>query len=374
LRPTVIASGREALAELEKAHRADNPYALVLLDGMMPEMDGFDLAGRIKEQPGLVGAALMMLSSADRKGDSARCRELGVSAYLVKPIRQSDLLDAIVTTLHAHGHGDQRPEEGTRPKTPLAEQPLKLLLAEDNPVNQRVAVGLLQKRGHHVTVVNSGREAVEAAAKQSFDAILMDLQMPEMDGFEATAAIRGRESSSGEHIPIIAMTAHAMKGDRELCFEAGMDGYVSKPLQARLLYAAIEQPREDDRPEESAHFRKGEAPAEPPAFDEGALLDHFGDDPELLNEVAGVFIETAPTWQSEIHAAVAAHDAVRLQRAAHTVKGAVSHFGAQHAYEAANQLEQIAKTGQLQNATAACATLERELRRLQIALQKHCSS
>jgi CheY-like chemotaxis protein len=242
-------------------------------------------------------------------------------------------------------------------------------LAEDNPVNQRVAVGLLERRGHHVTVVNTGREAVTAAEEQSFDAILMDVQMPEMDGFEATAAIRGREASSGEHVTIIAMTAHAMKGDRELCLGAGMDGYVSKPLQAHALYAAVEGQPESTRPESPP----AQAPTEPPPINEEALRKHFGDDAAFLKEVAGVFVDTCPTWQAEIRAAVQSKDARQVQMAAHTVKGAVSHFGAQQAYDAALQLELIAKSGQMQNATAAVAALEHALHRLRSALQNLCN-
>jgi CheY-like chemotaxis protein len=370
MKPTVVASGREALAALDKAARAGSPYALVLLDGMMPEMDGFELAARIKEQPGLVGAALMMLSSADRKEDSARCRQLGVSAYLVKPIRQSDLLDAIVTTLHSHLPAGDGRSVADRPAAQLASKRLRLLLAEDNPVNQRLAVRLLEKRGHEVTVVNSGRQAVTAALEQSFDAILMDVQMPEMDGFEATAAIRQREKSSGTHRTIIAMTAHAMKGDRERCLQADMDGYVSKPLQPDALYAAVE----GETAAPGARPAPVAAPVEPVALDEAVLREHFGNDTGLLKEIAGLFVANCSTWQADLHSAVEALDARRLQLAAHTVKGAVGHFGDQEAYDAAYQLELMGKGGDLQGAAAACAVLDRALERLLAALRPICES
>src|SRR5262249_27683255 len=273
--PTVVASGREALAALDQAQRAGSPYALVLLDGMMPEMDGFELAARIKEQPGLVGAALMMLSSADRKEDSARCRQLGVSAYLVKPIRQSDLLDAIVTTLHAHDPSLLGQGAAERPAVEVAAQRLRLLLAEDNPVNQRLAVRLLEKRGHQVTVVNTGRQAVAAAFEQTFDAILMDVQMPEMDGFEATAALREQQMSGAAPRTVLAMAAHATKGDREGCLKAGMDGYASKPLQPDALYAAIEgQPAVPGTAPAPVAAPVGHvaAPVEPAVLDEAVLM------------------------------------------------------------------------------------------------------
>jgi CheY-like chemotaxis protein len=368
MKPTVVASGREALAALEEAARSGSPYALVLLDGMMPEMDGFELAARINEQPGLVGAALMMLSSADRKEDSTRCRQLGVSAYLVKPIRQSDLLDAIVTTLHSHIPAVDGRDDAERPAAQVAAHRLRLLLAEDNPVNQRLAVRLLEKRGHQVTVVNTGRQAVTVALEQSFDAILMDVQMPEMDGFEATAAIREREKSSGTHHIIIAMTAHAMKGDRERCLVAGMDGYVSKPLQPDALYAAVEGPSAapGTPPPPVA------TPVEPVALDEAVLREQFGNDPGLLKEIAGIFLANCSAWQAELHSAAEALDATRLQLAAHTVKGAVGHFGDQEAYDAAYRLELMGKGLDLQAAAAACAVLDKTLERLQAALRPIC--
>jgi PAS domain S-box-containing protein len=358
--PTVVPGGKEALAALDEARRQGRPFALILLDGMMPEMDGFELAARIKEQPDLVGAALMMLSSGDRKEDSARCKQLGVAAYLVKPVRQSDLLDAIVNTLSERGPAGTRSTRQIRPATKPAQRRLRLLLAEDNAVNQRVAMRLLEKRGHSVAVVSSGRQAVAAALEQSFDAVLMDVQMPELDGFEATAAIREAERARGGHVPIVAMTAHAMKGDRERCLAAGMDGYVSKPLQAEALYAAVEggptAPAFSDEPS------SGEL------LDESAIRRNFGDD-AFFRDVAGAFLESCPAWQAEIRSAVASGDAAKLRLAAHTLKGAVSHFGARPVYDAADRLEQLALSGSLHEAPAACAALEAALPRLQEALR-----
>jgi two-component system, sensor histidine kinase and response regulator len=241
MKPTVVESGKAALATLEQARNAGTPFALVLLDKMMPEMDGFMLAERIKQNPDPVGATLMMLSSADRRDDVARCRELGVSAYLSKPVRQSELLKTILTVLgtslpattEAH-----RPFQHSFEKSPRS---LRLLLAEDNQINQRLAARLLEKHGHSVVVANNGREALAALDKQTFDAVLMDVEMPEMDGYEATAAIRAGEQGTGRHIPILAMTAHAMKGAREQCLGAGMDSYVSKPLHPRIIIEAIER-------------------------------------------------------------------------------------------------------------------------------------
>jgi CheY-like chemotaxis protein len=209
----------------------------------MPKMDGFTLIERIRQKPELSAAIIMMLTSAGHRGDAARCQELGVAAYLLKPIRQSELREAIARVLGAREQKGAIPLI-TRYSLGDALEPmavLRVLVAEDNAVNQRLATRLLEKRGHRVTVTANGREAVEAQANQTFDLILMDVQMPEMDGFEATAAIREREKHNGTHIPIVALTAHAMKGDRERCLIAGMDGYLSKPIRPQELDEVLEK-------------------------------------------------------------------------------------------------------------------------------------
>ena len=239
MKPTEVECGQSALKALEMAKSFGHPFPLIVIDGQMPEMDGFALAERIQKDPELVGATIMMLTSAGHLGDAARCRQLRISAYLVKPIRQGELLDAICSVLN------EAPKKGSVPlvtRHTLREikRRLRVLLAEDNAVNQMLAVRLLEKRGYTVTVAVNGRDALAAFEKESFDVILMDIQMPEMDGFEATAAIRVREKSVGGHIPIIAMTAHSLVGDKERCLNAGMDGYVSKPIRTHQLFAVIE--------------------------------------------------------------------------------------------------------------------------------------
>ena len=239
MRPTAVEGGRAALQALQIAKNTGRPFPLILLDGQMPQMDGFTLAEQIQRDPELVGATIMMLASAGHLGDAARCRELGISAYLVKPIRQAELLDAICHVLR------KAPQEmavrlTTRHTLREAKNRSLVLLAEDNAVNQTLAARLLEKRGYAVSVVGDGRAAIAALEKDSFDIVLMDVQMPHMDGFEATAAIRAKEKLTGGHIPIIAMTAHALKGDEERCLSAGMDGYVSKPIRTGELFAAIE--------------------------------------------------------------------------------------------------------------------------------------
>ncbi|MFO0930369.1 MAG: response regulator [Gemmataceae bacterium] len=239
MRPTAVDGGLPALAAMHRAADAGQPFALVLLDHMMPDLDGLALAEQIKQNPRLAGSVLMMLSSADRRENVARCRERGVSVYLTKPVRRLELLQGLLTSLNAGPTHPVRPAVA-RPVAPAARR-LRLLLAEDNEVNQKLAVRLLEKRGHTVAVVGTGTAALAALAREPFDVVLMDVQMPEMDGIEATAAVRRREQTTGGHVPIIAMTAHAMKGDRERCLEVGMDGYVAKPLQPSELFETVER-------------------------------------------------------------------------------------------------------------------------------------
>jgi signal transduction histidine kinase/DNA-binding response OmpR family regulator len=242
MKTTSLEAGEQALDELSAARRAGEPYRLILLDMHMPKMDGFTLIERIRQQPELTTATIMMLTSAGHRGDAARCRELGVAAYMVKPIRQTELREAIAQVLGARGHEGAVSLIARRSlhDEPNPSTSLRLLLAEDNAVNQRLMVKLLENRGHRVTVAGNGQEALKALEGEKFDLIFMDLQMPEMGGLEATAAIREKEQLSGDHHAIIALTAHAMKGDQERCLAAGMDGYLTKPIRPQELDAVLE--------------------------------------------------------------------------------------------------------------------------------------
>jgi PAS domain S-box-containing protein len=240
MKPTLTEGGQAGLAAMRENKKAGKAFPLVLLDAQMPDMDGFAVAEEIKKDPELAGATIMMLTSAGRRGDGALCREMGIAAYMVKPLRQSELLEAILAALGKPSSGADRPQVITRHSLRETRRKLHILLAEDNPINQKLTVRLIEKRDHTIVVASNGREALAALEEQSFDLVLMDVQMPEMDGFEATAAIRDREKTTGQHLPIIAMTAHAMKGDRERCLAAGMDAYVSKPIQVEGLFATID--------------------------------------------------------------------------------------------------------------------------------------
>jgi len=242
MKVTDVEGGEEALAQLCAAQNSGDPYRLVLTDMHMPHMDGFALVERIRRMPELSAATIMMLTSAGHRGDAARCQELGVSAYLLKPIRQSELREAVARVLGAKEAKGAIPLI-TRYSLQDAREPaasLRIVLAEDNLVNQRLATRLLEKRGHFVVLASNGLEAVAACERESPDLILMDVQMPEMDGFEATIAIREKEKGSGKHVPIVAVTAHAMKGDREKCLASGMDGYLTKPIRPQELDEVLE--------------------------------------------------------------------------------------------------------------------------------------
>ncbi len=247
MHPTLAESGPAGLREIQRAAEMGKPFPLILLDYMMPDMHGLEFAKQARALPGGNAAHMIMLSSASITDEVQRFRELNIARRLTKPIKQSDLLNTILTVLGIRAPEPSRGKSAI-PGLPADSPPLKILLTEDNVVNQKVAIGLLQERGHTVVVANNGLEALAAFEKDTFDLILMDVQMPEMDGFEATRAIRQKERTSGTHLPILAMTASAMKGDQELCLEAGMDGYVSKPVRPEELYRMVEGIAMTNRP------------------------------------------------------------------------------------------------------------------------------
>jgi CheY-like chemotaxis protein len=243
MRPHSVPGGAEALAAMDRAASAGAPYRLVLSDLNMPKMDGFGLYGRLQEHPQHRDAPVILLTSASRPGDAARCRELGIAAQLIKPVKQSLLLNAIMSALGGVVAAGRSPDAAVAVDQVAPARSLRILLAEDNPTNQKFAVRAIERAGHSVVVASNGREAVDALARDSYDVVLMDVHMPEMDGFDATRTIRERERGADprRRTPIIAMTANAMKGDRERCLEVGMDGYVSKPVKRQTLFDEIER-------------------------------------------------------------------------------------------------------------------------------------
>ena len=368
MRPTLAESGLQALEKLTRAREAGEPYPLVLLDVNMPGMDGFELSQRIKQAPGLSGATIMMLTSATRSEDIARCREWGVAAYLVKPIRRGELLEVMQNVL------SERVAQPARLRLPQhrsineRRRGVRILLVEDNPVNQAVALRLLEKQGHRVVAAGNGKKALlilEKAPWGGFDLILMDVQMPEMDGLAATAAIREREKETGGRLPIVAMTAHAMKGDRERCLAAGMDDYISKPIRAKNLLDVIERlvgiPADALQTPTTSSSTQGFP-------DRKVLLEFFDGDQEFLAEVAGIFLRECPQQLAAIREAIAGGNAALLEQAAHSLKGSVSNFGVPAVFYALQNLENMGRAGELSSAPQALADLEAKLRPLQAAL------
>jgi CheY-like chemotaxis protein/HPt (histidine-containing phosphotransfer) domain-containing protein len=328
----LAADGSEALFKAEQARAQGDPYRLILLDARMPGMDGFAVAQELRNTPLHAATSLLMLTSAGLRGDATRCMELGLNAYLTKPIALTELREAMETAL------GQNDADRLITRHSLREDRRKyaILVAEDNPVNQKLTVTLLEKRGHTVEVADNGKLALEAWRRGGHDLVLMDMMMPEMDGLEVTRRIRAEEQGRGR-IPIIAMTANAMQGDRERCIDAGMDGYVSKPVKPELLFQEIDRVLGGD----VGTITPAPEPAERalPIYDRAEALSRIGDDEELLATLVDMFVAEAPNYLGEIDNALQATDWTRLTRAAHTLKGVLATFSARRGEACARALE-----------------------------------
>jgi CheY-like chemotaxis protein len=364
MKPTLAEDGSGALRALAQAREANEHFTLVLTDSTMPEMDGFQLVGEIRKNPQLSDTTILMLTSAGQRGDAGRCRALGLEGYLTKPVSQSELLDAVLRVA-----GSKRPLAKptlvTRHSLREEGKSLRILLAEDNAVNRLVASRLLQKHGHNVVTAGNGRAALDLLNKATFDLILMDIQMPEMDGFETTTVIRKGEQSTGKHLPIIAMTAHAMEGDRARCLAAGMDAYIAKPIDTRELLDAIENLRQSPANAEGATTGKHR---EQEPIDTASALARVGGNVELLREMMALFLDELPGLLTSLREAVTAEDAKAVERAAHKLKGSVGNFSAHPAFEALLELEILGRDGNLSKAEPVYADLEKELQRLKSAM------
>jgi CheY-like chemotaxis protein len=368
LEPSEAMDEKEALAKMKKAFESGNPYRIFLLDRQISGTDGFEVAKRVKAAPYGSDVHIILLTSMGTRGDAARCKESGVSGYLTKPVKQSDLLDAIMVALGYQA--DQELPLITRHSIEEGRKRLSVLLVEDNVVNQKVAAMMLEKRGHRVVVSSNGKEALDAFDKEHVDLILMDVQMPEMDGFEATKLIREREKANGGHIPIVAMTAHAMKGDREKCLSAGMDSYISKPINAEDLFSVIENLTNGSRDKESRPASKYVAPLAEDVFDLSKAMSAVDGDRQVFEEVANVFLKDAADKIGELKEGVCRNDAKAVEQSAHALKGSVGYFGAKRAFDAAQRLELIGKNGTWAEAETAQLELEREIKSLESAMKR----
>jgi len=367
MRPVLADSGRAALAALDRAKKAGKPFPLILLDAMMPEMDGFELARRIQRDTELAGAKIMMLSSGCQREDVVRCRELGITVYLTKPIKCSELLDAIMTALGAGGVRVAEAERSLADSPDRSREGMRILLAEDNPVNQRLAVRILEKYNHRVMVANNGQETIDILDRdgpEAFDLVLMDVQMPVMDGLEATRVIRARERTTARHVKIVAMTAHALKGDRERCLAAGMDDYVSKPIRAARLFESIAAVTTGSAPLAGRLLLEDGTATAARVIDWSEALHSVNGDRQLLRDIVEAFLDESPRLLATIRGAIEQSDGRTLQRAAHTLKGSTRYFGAAQAAEIALQLERMGARGQLAHARDSLVDVEREMARL----------
>jgi CheY-like chemotaxis protein/HPt (histidine-containing phosphotransfer) domain-containing protein len=352
----------------------------------MPGMTGAEMARIVRNTDGLAHTPIIMLTSVDQSLANTSYRDLGIDAQLIKPARSSVLLETLVATIQRHRHAAavssppqmasgslglaqpspakpsvserallQPPPVRARVRSTGTERGLDILVAEDNEVNQMVFTQILGETGYGFEIVGNGRRALDAYGRLNPRMILMDVSMPEMNGLEATAAIRRLEEESGTHVPIVGVTAHALKGDRERCLEAGMDGYVAKPIRTAELLQAISQA----------------APAGPPPpvlIDEHALLERLNGDRALLRELIEVFQGDCPLMLEAVGQAVQAGDAAAVQAATHKLKGSVANFSASSAHEAALRLENMARQQDLSGATAAFTVLKKEISRMRRAL------
>jgi PAS domain S-box-containing protein len=366
-----VASGADALVALDRSLAAGKPKELAVLEVQMPEMDGFELASRIRDDDRYEDLVRVVLTSMGGPGDSERCEELGVDSYLLKPVTPTELRDAVVMTLSQAEGGKQEGGLVTQQSIRGPWVRLNVLVAEDNHVNQQLALHLLKQQGHEVRLAHNGLHVLEFLAAEEFDMILMDVQMPHMDGIEATQKIREREAEDGGHIPIVAMTAHAMVGDRERCLEAGMDDYISKPLSADRLRELVRQLTRT--PDEDADAAPAELPTEGGedrgAFDREVLMDRVDSDTDLLRVLVDVYEGDRGDMLDAIETAISAEDADALETTAHAIKGALGAFGAKSAWDLAHGLEIMGREGTVHGAEERYGALREAAESLEAGLK-----
>jgi two-component system sensor histidine kinase/response regulator len=375
MQPAVAGSGEAALAALINAAKNAQPYPLILLDALMPGMDGFGLAEQIQRKPELVGATVMMLSSALPAGSHQRCRELGVTGVLTKPVSHAELLDAILIAVFGRL---PHVESTAAPEAIGDSSGLRILLAEDNLINRVLATSILEKRGHTVSHAENGKKAVAAACAEEFDLIFMDVQMPEMDGLSATGEIRRIEAATGRHIPIVAMTAHAIRGDRERCIAAGMDDYISKPIDKEQVLKVIARiaaekarslpvfgHRHENQPEPDASAATTDSL---PTFSRKELLEQLDNDEALMQRLISLFHENTPQLLADIRSSIEARNPANVARSAHALVSSLGAFGANEAHRLTKRLQTHASDEDFGLIRGTFEALERETEKVHLTL------
>ncbi len=378
MQPVLACDGMAAIAAVEEAARLQQPFSILLLDCHMPGMDGFAVAERLSGDPALMGATILMLSSSGQLAEVTNLAVYGISEYLIKPAKQSELRETMLRVIGSKTAQLQAKQNELAPvATGSGLRPLRILVVEDNPVNQTLALRLLEKHHHRPVLACNGQIAVEASERETFDLILMDVQMPEMDGCTATRLIRERECKTGGHIPIIAMTAHAMEHDRNLCLNAGMDDYISKPLNSRRLFELMElwspNPVSPAAPANVAPPTPRER-AEEEAFDFSKAVAELDGDVVTFQEIAGMFCDSYRNDMAALFDATIAMDGSRVTNLAHRIKGSLASFSAPKAYRLASTIEAAGKVGDLQEAAQLSRKLEVELDRLHHALSEELAA
>ena len=391
MRSSSVPGGEIGIQAMERAIESGQPFPLVLIDLMMPEMDGFSMAEEIRKRPEMADTTLIALSSAGRPEEMSRGQELGIAHILIKPVKQSDLFHAVAHACQTIG--SEELAVNAQDEAAQVQRPRKILLTEDGIVNQKVAVMMLEARGHTVAIANNGLEAVERLNQERFDLVLMDVQMPEMDGLEATRVIRTIENETNTHTPIIAMTAHVMKGDRERCLNAGMDGYLSKPIRAETLYGMIESLVADgdemadeavvrttgpgihltesgndfEQEQDVVVFDPKEQHVEE-LFNWDTALEQLNGNEKVLKDIAEMFMEQYPNLVQAIRGSIENEDMPELRRSAHTLKGSAATFSAEPVVKAAYRLETMGREMDITDVDSALKDLDRALAELAPAL------
>jgi len=371
--------GPQALEMLHAAAQRGQAYDLAIVDLQMPGMSGFDLGRAIKSDPLIASTRLALLTSFGVKGHGKQALECGFAAYLMKPVRQLQLYDCLATMMGSSLTEDARADGEAASQVLVTRHSLaearaargRILLAEDNEVNRLVALSLLEKQGYRVDSVSNGGEVLQALARTKYAAVLMDCQMPEMDGFETTQAIRETEKVSGQHITIIALTANAMQGDRERCLAVGMDGYVSKPIRGKELFEAIEKltPRGPRREESLASGVRPDGTSGPEVIDEASALSRLGGDLDLFKKMAQLFIKDSPSLMAQIREGISSGDSWAVEQSSHKLKGSAGYLSAGQVQEAALTLETLGRSHDLLGAEVALKALEEAVRDLATRLE-----